>query len=555
MEWPLKDEIIGKFRTTPTNMIIYKKAMEAVMAVQGDEAVSAELDERIENWMENMSNVKKWRDEYVDLVYEFGVITSLLKSSQVLVLAEAGLQALHESMLYRESCTNKQHDDETEKVSNKEDEKILPTAKQAFEPKKVSSSLGTWETKTFVGGKQTSDVVFHIPSPQDPQVRLEGDNAMAQVKAWVDYGCMEPSVSLHANKILQAKPEFLKEIVSDKVFVLLGVTSSIGPAKPLLSLHGAKVLGISRKGEKLQNLTEWFEKEGNSEATLQVPQDGADILQEGPQIAQWIVENIPPGCKHVVVCHLVYMDGEKHVRASVAMDLIYTHIANYCDEQNLLVSPAFLTSPSTVLTVPPAAALEAKRRYDSRPLWNSLTPLKPWDFNQRPYPVQNGLAHMQGPNYALAKTMQQWRCMLAACLDGRCVSAPCGPASRSDNMVSHSTMAAYLEGMQHLKPLLAFDIEPASALMTCILLSQVSSARPKQVEHPMHVVWDGSVHSGSWRCPYDSRSTGIMSVLLGKTLTSSHWVPVESLAKEDGSGTEQAMETEKDVSTGFSCGN
>ena len=47
---------------------------------------------------------------------------------------------------------------------------------------------------------------------------------------------------------------------------------------------------------------------------------GADVLEEVVEVAQWL-ENLLPD-KLFYIHSLIYLDGEKYVRASVAMDAI-----------------------------------------------------------------------------------------------------------------------------------------------------------------------------------------------------------------------------------------
>jgi hypothetical protein len=92
--------------------------------------------------------------------------------------------------------------------------------------------------------------------------------------------------------------------------------------------------------------------------------------------------------------------------------------------------------------------------------------------------------------------------------------------------------------MQVFEPQVSFSVESASSLLTAVMLYHIcyddSAANPKNmslIEHPMHIFWDGSVHGGSWRCPYDSGSTGTLSFIFGKTM-GGPYVPENSVADE-----------------------
>jgi hypothetical protein len=117
---------------------------------------------------------------------------------------------------------------------------------------------------------------------------------------------------------------------------------------------------------------------------------------------------------------------------------------------------------------------------------------------------------------------------MVACSEGKVVSAPMAPATRSQNMVSYSKIASLLEGKQHIEPLVTFNADTTSTLMTAILLSQVTSP-PPELGHPLHAMSDGSVHGGVWRCPFTPASVYAVSCLLGQA-TPTGYIPPKSLA-------------------------
>jgi hypothetical protein len=199
--------------------------------------------------------------------------------------------------------------------------------------------------------------------------------------------------------------------------------------------------------------------------------------------------------------------------------------------------------------------------------------------------VLNGMTHSQDPNFALAKMMQQWRCMVAysqkqivsapmapatrtqsmvsqpdcafflegvqcKCIEpdinttSSLVSAPVAPATRTQSVVSQSDSAFFLEGMQCIEPLVAFNVNTTSSLMTAILLSQINLP-PLKLDHPMHVVWDGSVHGGVWRCPYLPESVHHVSYLLG-LVTPKGYIPKGSLPTSENLW-EQKLQNSKDL--------
>jgi hypothetical protein len=350
-----------------------------------------------------------------------------------------------------------------------------------------------------------------------------------------------------------------------------------------MNIPGAHLLAIARPGTKLQALVSQFQAMAHTSTTLQIPTTtttntphedmGVDMLTHGPHIARWIIEmakdrcqNSPPGSAvDIVLCSLAYLDGEAHVRVSVAMDLIVEYVIQHWTNDNETTGGKvilwYLTSPTTVLAIPPPAAQRAQERYKQRPTWQRLLHSMSWgtwlqptlvwqqatkeertdiesDITNHPsLRVLNNLVTLQGPNYALAKTMQQWRCMVedwrsshsATSTGGSrsggsnvIVIAPCGPPTRTQNMVSHPQIAASLDGLDYFPPMMAFSVQEASLLMTAILISMTREKcqqEPVRVEeHPMTLFWEGSVHGGYWECPYQSESSGVVTYVLGSTI-------------------------------------
>jgi len=87
--------------------------------------------------------------------------------------------------------------------------------------------------------------------------------------------------------------------------------------------------------------------------------------------------------------------------------------------------------------------------------------------------VFNGLVDIQGPNYALAKTSQNWRAILAL-RDGSIVSSNFAPAGRTQSMLHSSTMVKVLNGMQAFPPALVLYPDTVSSIMGALLLYDIT---------------------------------------------------------------------------------
>lgn len=226
-----------------------------------------------------------------------------------------------------------------------------------------------------------------------------------------------------------------------------------------------------------------------------------------------------------VIQHLVYLDGATHVRASVAMDYIATTVASRRE-----VVHAYLGSPAMPYTISAEAHLAASQRHAEKSILNRILRLQ---SNALPeisaqteagevytaY-VTDGVVNFQGPNYALAKTIQMWRAVLARA-SGQRVSLNMAPPSRTHSVQHSASAAAALEGMAWFPPNLGFDPTVVSSAMMQLLLFDLmapnSSSDPAcQLRHPYDLFWDTAFHGGAPRCGFKTESIGSAAYMFGK---------------------------------------
>lgn len=513
MEWPLKDETTGKFRSTPTNQSIW---LAAAKAAEDTAAVTAFAD--------RIQNCRNWRSEYVDIMEDFTKLMVAASPANAIQMCQAGLNAAEQAFVFR---TNDDDDDDTSTVPLKE--------AMSLDCKSLEDSA----SQIYKGNQPAVPTRFKLASPHGSDSNplfVTGEEAVKQIQTWSDYGCMEPSAVEHAAATCLL-PD-VAALASNKTFCLLGLTSEMGPAYSLLRIPGAYVMGVARSERKVAKLVEWLEQEGAENTTLETLQ--ADMLKQTPQIAKWIIETAPRD-RELIILPLAYMDGEACVRVTVAMDAIVTSVMKHRNDVGL----CYYISPAIVSPIPAEAAQDAKQRYEKETSWKkwlSTVSMNKWYQPSNTWkqlndadassslPILNGLVNFQGPNYALAKTMQTWRCMVAHA-SGAQVSAPPAPGTRTDSVLHSPEAAAFLEGLQYVPPMLAFDVWPCSSLLTAIVLHQLDQHNniSRQLQHPLTLFWDGAVHGGAWRCPYSSDSFMTMSYILGK-ITNKGWCPTAALA-------------------------
>ena len=497
--WPVTEN--GKVSTTKVGKTVWAAALVPLKSSSPEAAtLSAEI-----------MGEKNWRANYIKHIQKFVELQGRASPQEYLASSVAVLEALNNSFTFTDS-----------------EGKVVSSAVQG---------MATQEGEKFVTTevKGTGIVVaggFAVNAPAGHELTtLVGEDLKAQADAWGSYGCIEASAAEALREI--AGNEAPADLVKGKVFVLLGATSALGPFNSLASL-GATIACVARPGKKLDELVE---RARGTPATLLLPtrpngKTGADLVGDAPELAEWLI-TLAPGKELVLGCY-VYLDGEKHVRASVAMDLVVNAV---CAKRKN-TSVAQLVSPATSHAASPASVKASAGRYDSAPLWHApfrlmgaFQPAAPPAQLGTGVHVLNGLSNVQGPNYALAKTSQQWRAAVLKS-EGYKVSANHAPAARTESMVAYATIAAALEGMQSFQPLVAFDPETASSMMAAILLWDLNDASSKanpanKDAHPMDLLLENACHGGIWGCAYTMDTIGTASFLAGK-MTSSY-TPVDSL--------------------------
>jgi hypothetical protein len=136
----------------------------------------------------------------------------------------------------------------------------------------------------------------------------------------------------------------------------------------------------------------------------------------------------------------------------------------------------------------------------------------------RRYGVVDCLVVEQGPNYALAKRLQQWRALVARDA-GFVASINVAPSTRTASVVSNRALAAGFRGAKAFD-IEVFDPDTTNALMAALWVHDLrnpgSSARPQAaLEHPLMLLAEGANHGGLWRVPYLPRSVLPFAAMLG----------------------------------------
>jgi hypothetical protein len=361
-------------------------------------------------------------------------------------------------------------------------------------------------------------------------VDLQGDALKAQLSQWATYGTIEPDAANTLSKLAEGNVD-----LHGQHFVLIGAGSAMGPFYKLLE-HGATVVCIDIPGTMGQRAADMWARlvkaarassgciifpMTKAQSTCKTDEElylasGCNLIEQPAQILNWL-SDINKG-KALTIGNYTYLDGDLHVKLSIAADAIIKHMRLRRPND---VAAAFLCTPTDIHAVPDAAHRAATKNYGWHPgrlveafiqlasmgkflKKNALPSLK------NNIKVVDGLSVAQGPNYALAKRLQHWRSMIEFDA-GAIVSTSIAPSTATLSVVSNKTFAWAYGGMPYFKPYEIFQQETTNAVMGGLLIADVtqgdSAKNPKNrkmydIKNTMELFKHNSVHGGVWRCAY-----------------------------------------------------
>ena len=534
---------------------------------------------------------KDWRHGYAKHAVRLAELQSVAPPARCVASCEAGLAAAAETLQWRQKDG---------KCVSLRDAMSAP-ARAFFRTAIVRGGSGEHESapRSEHGSRERE------------KKRLVGDAALGRARGWAEDGCVEPDVVDALTSVAEeVNDDWTGDDLHDTLFALLGGTSELCPLKPLLRL-GASVALVARAGDKLDDAV--AVAASSEKGTMYVPfvdddhdasngvsspvtadekqetgetkcadavayastpntrRSGADLCEQTPEIAEWLRTVFETGTfNRIVVGAYAYADGEAHVRATLACDLILTSLQETLGNER--VCSAFLSSPGTAFPIPKAAWRHAKgRERDAEQNegvfhWRRLVGLvcgggfvpncrapvtrrtnenateehrtEEHRAETRTVYVHDGHVILQGPNYALSKTMQNWRAVVCGAR-GVATSANMAPGSRTRSMQHVRAVSIALEGQKHFPPLRPFDADETRDTMAVLLLRDLGADRDfrtgrrreettsddddkdqdqalkKNAAHPMDVFGRHAVHGGTWRCPWSVDSIGRASVVAG----------------------------------------
>lgn len=360
---------------------------------------------------------------------------------------------------------------------------------------------------------------------------LAGDALLRQIERWEKRGICEPS---HAQALRDcvAHPAWFD--LSDRHLVLLGAGSEAGPLAWLARWRANLVAVDLPRPAVWKRIARQIEQ-GNARLIAplaagggsELQHAGADLLTQTPEIAAWL-----QGLAQVLdIGNIAYLDGERHVRVSLAMDAISAMLCRHEPRTTL----AYMATPTDIFAVPQALATQVQQAFARRGVLKRLAQagVRAGSRGRTFLPhieslVDAGLAGQrgvvdamvveQGPNYALAKRLQQWRAIVARA-GGHRVSLNVAPSTSTLSVTKNPVLAAGFRGAK------AFNceiFEPATtnALMAAMWVHDLRNPRSVAnpalaLAHPLDLITSGANHGGLWRVPYLPRSVLPLAALLG----------------------------------------
>jgi hypothetical protein len=371
--------------------------------------------------------------------------------------------------------------------------------------------------------------------------RLEGAALLAQLDAWEKKGVLEPSHA-EALRLVQRNPEWLD--LSDRTFALLGAAAEAGPLRWLLNWR-ANVAAVDLKRPETWQRLVALTLEGNGrllaplvgtsapaaegDPNAWVPLVGADLLTEAPEIAAWLTSL----GVDLDMASLAYLDGERHARVSMAMDAIGVELTRARPGTSL----GYMATPTDLFAVPGDVARAVQAAYAERSaparfaqagvrlvsagrLFQPNAGRLVRSSTGAVYGTVDCLVLEQGPSYALAKRLQQWRAVVARA-EGRTVSINVAPSSATRSVTKNPLLAAAFRGAGTFG-VEVFNPETTNALMAALWVHDLRNPRSVAhpdvaLDHPLELLMRGANHGGMWRLPWLPRSVLPLAAVLGLT--------------------------------------
>lgn len=350
--------------------------------------------------------------------------------------------------------------------------------------------------------------------------KLQGEALLQQIELWEQQQVIEPSHA-KALRLLNQHPEWFD--LSKRTMVLFGAGSEAGPLSWLAKWR-ANIVAIDLPHPAIwEKITKVIEK-GN--ATLIAPQIkvadkqqlGANLLTQTPEIANWL----NTFSETLDLAGIAYLDGEKHVRVSIAMISIMEQVSQHKPDSSIM----FMLTPTDIYAIPKTVVHSIQDKIKQRPiveklLTKSIHNISLTNFfkpnlkqliqsdNGQQYGISDCMVIEQGPNYALAKRLQQWFA-ISTRARGQKTVINIAPSTTTHSVVKNPILKAAFSGADLFK-VETFNPETTNAIMAALWIHDLnnpeSATNPdKQLDHPLELIMENANHGGLWHVPYLART-------------------------------------------------
>jgi hypothetical protein len=459
-----------------------QRAGQAILA-DAVRAVDPDLAARIEKTTD-------WRKRYI-APFTDTVVSGAVSAKNAIRVAVDGLDSLHEHLTFVRG----------------DRELRLDESFSTF-----SESL--FRTEVIEG---TGLQVTELAVPYEGQV-LSGDALKDQLRSWESSGVIEPSARTAIERVID-NPEWLD--LSDRYFAMLGASSEMGPLSTLCS-WGANVIAVDLPRPHLWKHISELAKNGSGRVYAPVRETtggditdraGVDLITNAPEIGTWLKSFEQP----FTIGNYVYADGTNFVRLASAVDALVANLLGARPD----LSVAYLATPTDVYAVPEEIVDGARGRVKGSLVAGSLRAISGSKLfannyknlvageDGRRWGISDSLVPIQGPNYALSKSLQRWRAVVSR-EDGIVSSANVAPASNTASVTKNKMLAAAYRGAPAFG-IEIFDPPTTRVLMAALLVHDIrdpdAAAQPKNdLSHPFDLFVQGAMHGGIWRLAYQARS-------------------------------------------------
>ncbi len=367
--------------------------------------------------------------------------------------------------------------------------------------------------------------------------RLSGAALHAQIAHWEATGIIEPGCARALLRVLD-HPEWLD--LSDRTLVLLGAGSEAGPLATLARWRAnliavdvpdparwQRIAAVVRAGNARLFAPSLQPVAPEADPDEWLPVAGVDLLRHAPEIVTWLLSFERP----LDIATLAYLDGERHLRVALAMDAIVATVSAARPDTTLMT----MATPTDMFAVNEETALAAMRNAaKASPLGERTAAivrtlsggrlLQPHvreliaSANGKRYGIVDCLFLEQGPNYALAKRLQQWRAIIARA-GGQRVSINVAPATMTQSVIKNPALRAGYNGAS-LFGVEIFAPETTGALMAALWVHDLRcrdcAANPDvPLDHPLELLTANANHGGLWRNGFLPRTALPLAAVIG----------------------------------------